>query len=58
MEMSLVTIYEGESLIEEMIAFTREFGYVPYWAVPGYRDPGSMQLYQMDLVFFRPKANP
>ena len=52
MELSLIRNYDGETLIEPMIAQMREIGFDPWWVVDGYRNPKSLQLYQCD-VFFR-----
>lgn len=58
LEVSLVQQYRGESLIEEHIAFLRERSFVPYWCTPGYRNSTTLQLYQVDIIFFNEPKTP
>jgi FkbM family methyltransferase len=51
LESSLVPIYEGELLIEEMIAFLRSVGFVPVDIGPGYRDRTSGRQLQANILF-------
>ncbi|MDZ4851325.1 MAG: FkbM family methyltransferase [Pirellulaceae bacterium] len=57
LELSLVVQYQGETPAEEMIAWIRTLGFSPYWILPGHRNLETMQLYQMDVVFFRDIQN-
>ncbi len=58
LELSLVPQYAQESTIEEMIAWVRSLGFVPYWFVHGYNNPATLQLYQVDVIFIRQSAVP
>lgn len=51
LESSLVPIYEGELLIEDMIAFLRTRGFVPVDIGPGHRDRTSKRQFQANILF-------
>lgn len=53
MELALVANYQGEALIEEMLGWMRKLGFVPWWLMDGFRNPRTLQLYQMDVFFVR-----
>ncbi len=53
LEMSLVPLYEGGMLISECIDLMANLGFVPHWLEPGFRDPATQQLLQMDGIFVR-----
>jgi FkbM family methyltransferase len=53
LEMSLVPLYEGELLIEEMIALLKQRGFTLMSLEPGYVDLAAGQMLQSDGVFFR-----
>lgn len=53
MEVSFVPLYEREPLIEEVLAFLRERGFVPMSIEPGFGDQATGQLLQADVVFYR-----
>lgn len=53
LELSLVLQYEGETPAEEMMSWIRSLGFSPYWFLPGHRNFETMQLFQIDLIFFR-----
>jgi len=53
LELSLVLQYEGEMQLEDMIHWMRSLGFSLYWFLPGHRNFETMQLYQVDLIFFR-----
>jgi len=53
LEMSLVPLYEGGMLISECIDLMASLGFVPHWLEPGFRDPTTQQLLQMDGIFVR-----
>jgi hypothetical protein len=52
-EMSLTPLYDGEALIEEMIALLRSRGFTLVALEPGYSDPVRGHLLQADGIFFR-----
>ncbi len=51
LELSLVRLYEGAPLIEEVIAFLRSAQFSPIWLLHGFADPHARELLQMDGVF-------
>ena len=53
MEVSLVPLYEGETLLSEMIKFMYEKGFVLMSMEPTYGNSETGQLLQTDCVFFR-----
>jgi FkbM family methyltransferase len=53
LEMSLVPLYEGESLMTEIITYLETVGFVPMSLEPGYTDPQTGRMLQVDGVFFR-----
>jgi FkbM family methyltransferase len=52
-EMSLVTLYEGELVLENMLALMRSINYSLYNVMPGFADPKTGRLLQMDGLFVR-----
>jgi len=53
MEVSLVSLYEDETLIAEMIGFMSDKGYTPMSFEPGFYNQETGQLLQVDCSFFR-----
>ena len=53
LEMSLVALYSGELLFREMCDLLAEKGYTLMSLEPGFSDPESGRLLQVDGVFFR-----
>lgn len=53
LELSLTALYEGQALIEELIAYLRRLGFAPASMEPDFWDERSGQLLQADGVFFR-----
>lgn len=53
LEMSLVALYSGESLFRDMWDLLLERGYTLMSLEPGFSDPVSGRLLQVDGVFFR-----
>lgn len=53
LEMSLVPLYEGQKLYREMIALMEAQGFCLMSLEPGFSDPGTGRLLQVDGVFFR-----
>ena len=52
-ELSLVPLYRGQSLIEDLILWLRERNYSPIWFSHGFRDRVACRLLQMDGIFVR-----
>lgn len=53
-ELSLVPLYEGAPLIDDMIRLLREKGYALISLEPGFSDPATGRLLQADGLFRRP----
>jgi FkbM family methyltransferase len=53
MELSLVPLYEGSLLFEDLMARLKKLGFTLFTLLPGFSDPVSGQLLQMDGVFIR-----
>jgi len=53
-EAAMVPLYEGEALIEELLADLRKRGLVPAAIDPAYSDQRTGQMLQADCVFLRP----
>jgi FkbM family methyltransferase len=53
LEMSIVPLYEGELLLEEMIVYLKNSGFTLYSLENGFYDQENGQLLQVDGVFFR-----
>jgi len=54
-EMSLVELYEGESMYDDMKKLIESYGFELYSLEPGFSDPDSGKLMQVDGIFFRKK---
>jgi FkbM family methyltransferase len=54
-EMSLVELYEGESNYEELKKLIEDCGFELYSLEPGFSDPDTGKLMQVDGIFFRSK---
>ncbi len=52
-EMSLVQLYEGEMLFEDLYKVVKDLGFELYLIEPGYKDPKSGKLLQIEAIFFR-----
>lgn len=52
-EMSLSPLYEGQPLIEDMLPFLRDAGFVPYEFWNGYLDEDTGAVLELDGIFFR-----
>ena len=57
LEVSLTPLYEGEMLWFEMCMNMRDRGYIMVAIEPGFSDPGSGQLLQVDCIFHRPQSS-
>ena len=53
LELSLSTLYEGQPLVEDIIAFLRDHQFAPVWFLPGFKDPETQRLLQVDGLFLR-----
>lgn len=53
LEMSTVPLYEGESLMGDLMCELTRMGYVLVHLEPTFRDPESGDLLQMDGIYFR-----
>lgn len=53
LELSLRALYEGEPLWTEVIALAQDLGFVPWAFIPGFCDPVSGALAEMDGIFIR-----
>jgi FkbM family methyltransferase len=52
LEMSLVPLYQGEALMPEITARLGAAGFELWQLVPGFADPSTRRLFQVDGVFF------
>ena len=52
-EMSLIPLYQGQLLYKEMIELLDKLGYELYSVIPGFADPQTGRLLQMDGIFFK-----
>jgi len=52
-ELSLVPLYQGEHLFQAMLREMETRGFEPWFLTPGFVDPESGRLLQLDVVFFR-----
>jgi FkbM family methyltransferase len=52
-ELSLVPLYDGEHLFHPMLHDLEEHGYDLWSVVPGFVDPQTSRLLQLDAIFFR-----
>jgi FkbM family methyltransferase len=53
MELSLVPLYEGETLLGDMINYMKSKNYIMMSVEPTYGNPDSGQLLQADCLFFK-----
>jgi FkbM family methyltransferase len=53
LEMSIIELYEGQSLYEYFFDFFKSEGFRLYQLIPGFLDPHTGQLLQFDAVFIR-----
>lgn len=53
MEVSLVPLYKDETLLAEMVNFMMKRGYTLMSLEPGFSNPDTGQLLQVDCIFFR-----
>ncbi len=53
LEMSLVPLYEGSPLFEEVLSTLKQYGFSLFSLIPGFSDPDTGQLLQMDGIFIQ-----
>ncbi len=53
LELSLVPLYEGERLFQEMLILLDKLGFELHAVIPGFTEMQSGRLLQMDGIFFR-----
>lgn len=58
LEMSLVPLYEGQSLFEPMLDQMRRRGFELWGVWPGFSEPRSGRMLQVDVVLMRADATP
>ena len=52
-EMSLVPLYDGQALMPEIVDLLGRHGFELWFVEPGFTEPGTRRLLQLDGVFFR-----
>jgi len=55
LELSVQPLYEGQPLMEEVIATMRSLGFSLWKILPGLRDPATLQAFELDGIFFQRK---
>ena len=55
LEISLAPLYEGAPSTRELVELTDDLGMRMVYAMPGFADPETGELLQLDGVFFRPE---
>lgn len=58
LEMSLLPLYDGETLMPQMHAAMTAKGFDLWDLEPSFRDPATGRLLQIDAIFTRPSFNP
>lgn len=53
LELSMIELYKGETLITEMINLVNDLGFTIYSLEPGFYDAKTGQLLQVDGIFYR-----
>jgi FkbM family methyltransferase len=56
LEISLAPLYEGAPSMRELVELTDDLGMRMIYAVPGFADPETGELLQLDGVFFRAES--
>ncbi|MFN8370758.1 MAG: FkbM family methyltransferase [Bacteriovoracaceae bacterium] len=57
LELSLIPLYAGEDPLQKMVTFMDELGFTLMNLEPGFANPESGQLLQVDGIFFRESEN-
>lgn len=55
LEMCIEPLYQNQPRIEEIIAHMRSIGFTLWRVLPGFRDPQTLQAYELDGIFFKTK---
>ena len=53
LEVSLVPLYEGETLLHEILPYALDLDYTLMSIEPGFHDSATGRLFQADLIFFK-----
>jgi hypothetical protein len=53
LEVALVELYAGETLVDEMWPMIRSMGFSLHHIIPGFQDRESGRLLEMDCIFIR-----
>ncbi|MCY7334534.1 MAG: FkbM family methyltransferase [Pseudanabaena sp. CAN_BIN31] len=53
LEMSLLSLYQGELLFREMLDYMEDLGYFLHWMKPTCLNPKTGQMMQVDGIFFK-----
>lgn len=53
MEMCIEPLYENQPPMEELIAQMRSLGFSLWRVIPGFRDPVTLQSFEVDGIFFK-----
>jgi FkbM family methyltransferase len=53
LEMSLIPLYEGQSLFQELLAWLDEAGFEMWGVVPGFMNQKTGRMLQLDGIFYR-----
>ena len=56
LELSAVELYRGQTLYREVIDWVERHGFDLWGLIPGFRDPSSGRMLQMDGIFFRERG--
>lgn len=56
LELSFLPLYEGQQLFDSLIERLRSLGFSPWGIWPGFCDPNSGRMLQVDVVLFRDQA--
>lgn len=52
-ELSLTPLYDGQALLAEVVRYLEDAGLELWYVEPGFRDPATRRLLQLDGTFFR-----
>lgn len=58
LELSLVPLYKDQLIFPEMLKFMETLGYELYAVIPGFTEPKTGRLLQMDGIFFKNESMP
>jgi hypothetical protein len=52
-ELSLTPLYDGQALLADIVRYLEDAGLELWYVEPGFRDPATRRLLQLDGTFFR-----